>query len=118
MLFDQTLIDTLRRRADLLTIVRESGVSLTKHGWHWRASCPFHPELRNSFVIYRGKKFFYCKGCSRCGDVFDYVRLSQGLSFDAAVRFLQARIRRPVYARKTMPPPAPALPPVDGGGVV
>ena len=49
--------------------------------------CPFHKGDRNaSLKIY--KDSFYCFGCGAAGDVFDFVRKMDGMSFKEAFLFL------------------------------
>ena len=48
--------------------------------------CPFHKEKTASMKIY--KDSFYCFGCGFGGDIFDFVKKMDGISFKEAFRML------------------------------
>jgi len=50
--------------------------------------CPLHNERSPSFYIYQDSNSFYCYGCNVGGDIISFVKLSYGLSFPDAVRWL------------------------------
>lgn len=49
--------------------------------------CPFHDEDSPSCFIYPNNTF-YCYGCNKGGDVIDFIKLRDGLSFTEAVKSL------------------------------
>lgn len=54
-----------------------------------KALCPFHEEQTPSFSYNREHNYAYCFGaCARAYDGIDLVRLSEGLGFVEAVRYL------------------------------
>lgn len=50
------------------------------------ALCPFHNEKTPSMDI--RKNFYHCYGCGQTGDVIDFVRKLEGLTFPEAIRRL------------------------------
>lgn len=50
--------------------------------------CPFHGDNTPSLKIYSDNRGWYCFGCSRGGDVIDFVRLLYNLNFPAACKKL------------------------------
>lgn len=58
--------------------LRRSGKALT-------GLCPFHDDHRPSLVVYPEHKRFHCFGCSARGDVFDFLKRIENLSFPEAL---------------------------------
>jgi DNA primase len=50
--------------------------------------CPFHKEKTPSFHVSDQKGLWYCFGCHRGGDIFDFIQEAENLSFSQAVIFL------------------------------
>lgn len=82
--------DEVRRRTDLLTLVAET-VPLKQAGREWVGCCPFHDDRTPSFSVSREEGVFYCHGCHKGGDVFDFVMLRDGVDFRAALELLAGR---------------------------
>jgi hypothetical protein len=59
---------------------------LKRRGANWFALCPFHAERHPSFAIRSDKDLFFCFGCRRGGDVFEFEMVRTGCSFAEAVR--------------------------------
>ena len=52
------------------------------------ALCPFHKEKTPSFNISDDKGFYYCFGCGKKGDIFNYLMETENLSFVEALNRL------------------------------
>ncbi len=52
------------------------------------AVCPFHSERSASFAIYNKQNTAHCFGCGWHGDVIDFIRKRDGLTFPQAVKSL------------------------------
>src|SRR5262245_25483469 len=95
-LFPPNFVDELKMHLDIVQIVGER-VPLRKAGAaSWKGLCPFHGEKTPSFHVHGDKQFFHCFGCGASGDVFEFVKRSDSLTFPDAVRQLAARAGRPV----------------------
>ncbi len=57
----------------------------------YTALCPFHDERTPSFSVTPSKKVYYCFGCQATGDVFTFVRETQGVDFPGALEWLAER---------------------------
>lgn len=88
-------ISTVRDTANLVGVVEET-VALKKAGISWKGLCPFHSESTPSFTVTPDKGFWYCFGCSEGGDVIDFVRKRDGLSFVEAVETLAEKTNIPL----------------------
>ncbi|MDQ7819645.1 MAG: DNA primase [Armatimonadota bacterium] len=82
--------DEIRRRVDLVELA-SAHVSLKKAGRHYKGLCPFHQEKTPSFHVDRERGLWHCFGCSRGGDIFDFVMEIGHLSFAEAVETLARR---------------------------
>ena len=78
-------IDTIKRRNPIEEVVARHGVQLRRSGLHLSGRCPFHDDEHPSFVVYPETASFHCFGCRVSGDVIDFVRRADGLSFRDAL---------------------------------
>lgn len=69
--------DAVRRRTKL----RRSGAE-------WTGLCPFHIEKTGSFTVNDAKGFAHCFGCSWHGDVIDFIRATERVTFLEALAML------------------------------
>jgi DNA primase len=78
----------VRERIDIVKVV--SGyLQLKKAGRDSLVGiCPFHTEKTASLSVSPGRQLFYCFGCGEGGDVFDFVRKIESLTFVEAVERL------------------------------
>lgn len=84
-------------------------VELRPSGRRFTGLCPFHEEHTPSFTVYLHNQSWYCFGCDRGGDVFDFVELIEKVSFAEALQRLSSGTIRP--RRIIQPPPAQPAPP-------
>jgi DNA primase catalytic core len=90
-LFSEAQIDTVRQRADIVTVIGER-VALQKKGPDFWGCCPFHDEKTPSFSVTPRKQAWYCHGaCKRGGDVFKFVEAIEKVKFPEAVRLVARR---------------------------
>lgn len=84
-------IDTLRDKADLVDLI--SGyTTLKKSGGHtFKGLCPFHSEKTPSFTVDQAKGLYFCFGCSKGGNVYQFVQEIETLGFQEAVEWLARR---------------------------
>ncbi len=85
MLYEQSFIDELKNRADLVRIV-EAHVPLKKKGANFWGNCPFHGEKTASFSVSPSKGFYKCFGCGKGGSAFNFVMEMEGLNFPEAIK--------------------------------
>ena len=55
--------------------------------------CPFHAENTPTFSVNPVEKLFYCFGCHKGGDVFTFVRETEGLDFARGGRVARGPLR-------------------------
>jgi DNA primase len=79
--------DTVRDSADITRVVSDY-VALKGAGNALKGLCPFHSEKTPSFTVNREKQLFYCHGCKVGGDVFEFVKMVERVTFPEAVRIV------------------------------
>ncbi len=57
----------------------------------YKVRCPFHEDAQPSLHVYPQSESWWCYGCQRGGDVFDWVQCRDGVDFPQAVRTLADR---------------------------
>lgn len=75
----------MKQQADIVRVVGEY-VRLKKTGKDFSGLCPFHQEKTPSFTVSPIKQIFYCFGCGKGGDVFNFVMDVEKSAFPEAVR--------------------------------
>jgi DNA primase len=77
--------ERVKQQADIVRVVGEY-VRLKKTGKDFSGLCPFHQEKSPSFTVSPIKQIFYCFGCGKGGDVFNFVMEMDKSAFPEAVR--------------------------------
>jgi DNA primase len=77
--------EKVKQQADIVRVVGEY-VRLKKTGKDFSGLCPFHQEKSPSFTVSPLKQIFYCFGCGKGGDVFNFVMDMEKSAFPEAVR--------------------------------
>jgi DNA primase len=77
--------DKVKQQADIVRVVGDY-VRLKKTGKDFSGLCPFHQEKTPSFTVSPIKQIFYCFGCGKGGDVFNFVMEIEKSPFPEAVR--------------------------------
>ena len=79
-------IEAVKERTDIVQLVGQY-LTLKKSGHDSLTGlCPFHQEKTGSFSVSPGKQVFYCFGCGKGGDVFNFVMDLEKSAFPEAVR--------------------------------
>ncbi len=60
-------------------------VELRRAGKEYIGLCPFHHEKTASFTVSEEKGFYHCFGCQEHGDVIEFIRRIEGVSFKDAL---------------------------------
>jgi DNA primase len=95
--------ERVKQQADIVRVVGEY-VRLKKTGKDFSGLCPFHQEKTPSFTVSPIKQIFYCFGCGKGGDIFNFVMEMERCEFPDALR---------VVAEKcgiSIPKPKPSSP--------
>jgi DNA primase len=77
--------EKVKQQADIVRVVGEY-VRLKKTGKDFSGLCPFHQEKTPSFTVSPLKQIFYCFGCGKGGDVYNFVMDMEKCEFPEAVK--------------------------------
>src|ERR1700732_3800741 len=79
--------EKVKQQADIVRVVGEY-VRLKKTGKDFSGLCPFHQEKTPSFTVSPIKQIFYCFGCGKGGDIFNFVMEMERCEFLDALRLV------------------------------
>src|SRR5947208_12472904 len=79
--------EKVKQQADIVRVLGEY-VRLKKTGKDFSGLCPFHQEKTPSFTVSPIKQIFYCFGCGKGGDVFNFVMEMDRRDFPEALRIV------------------------------
>jgi DNA primase len=79
--------ERVKQQADIVRVVGEY-VRLKKSGKDFSGLCPFHQEKTPSFTVSPIKQIFYCFGCGKGGDIFNFVMEMERCEFPDALRLV------------------------------
>src|SRR5262252_1922271 len=82
-----SVAERVKQQADIVRVVGEY-VRLKKTGKDFSGLCPFHQEKTPSFTVSPIKQIFYCFGCHKGGDVFNFVMDIEKCEFPEAVKLV------------------------------
>lgn len=80
-------VNQIKERLTIEEVV-SSYIPLVKVGNTLKAKCPFHNEKTPSFFVSNERNSYYCFGCGKGGDIFNFVEEFEGLDFKGALKLL------------------------------
>src|SRR3989442_7223972 len=95
--------ERVKQQADIVRVVGEY-VRLTKTGHVFSGVCPFHQEKPPSFTVSPIKQIFYCFGCGKGGDVYNFVMDMEKCEFPEAVKLVAEKCGIAVPRQKERSP--------------
>jgi len=90
-------LEKLKQRLPLLDYLRQQNWIARPAGLgpEFVGLCPLHRETRPSFYVNARQNLFYCHGCGQGGDLIRFVELSQHLSFQQSLAYLERQSALP-----------------------
>lgn len=80
-------IAQVRDATDIVTLI-SNYLTLKKSGKGFSGLCPFHSDSSPSFHVNPNTQLYYCFGCQKGGNVFNFLMEMEKMSFVEAVEFL------------------------------
>ena len=90
MRFSPQFLDELRARLPVSDVVGKR-VKLRKAGREWKGLSPFNKEKTPSFFVNDAKAMWFDFSSGKNGNIFDFVMLTEGVSFPEAVERLASQ---------------------------
>lgn len=91
----QEFIQELLNDTDIVDIISDY-VKLDKKGSRYLGLCPFHHEKTPSFTVQHDKKFFYCFGCKKGGDIITFIKEIEHCDYIDAIQILAKKLNRSI----------------------
>ncbi|MGP1457843.1 MAG: DNA primase [Treponema sp.] len=82
--------------ADIVNIIDDYTKLEMRGANDWWGCCPFHGEKTASFHVDADKKFYYCFGCHVGGNVINFIKEQEKLSYYDAVEFVAKKAGIPI----------------------
>jgi DNA primase len=95
--------EKVKQQADIVRVVGEY-VRLKKTGKDFSGLCPFHQEKTPSFTVSPLKQIFYCFGCGKGGDIYNFVMDLEKCEFPEAVKLVAEKCGIPIPRPKERSP--------------
>ncbi len=87
----ESTIQGILDRVDIVDVVRDYVPDLKERGGKAECCCPFHSERTPSFKVDSNKGLYYCYGCGKGGNVFQFVQEMEHCDFPSAVKKVGSR---------------------------
>ncbi len=94
-----SIAEKVKQQADIVRVVGEY-VRLKKTGKDFSGLCPFHQEKTPSFTVSPLKQIFYCFGCGKGGDVYNFVMDMEKCEFPEALKLVAEKCGIPILRPK------------------
>jgi len=112
-MIDQQEINSIKQNVDLAAVIQSCGIDLKKSGKSYKGYCPFHEDSKSpSLSVTPAENLWQCFGCGAGGDVIDFIRKHDGISFKEAVARIRSQKpeagnqkKQPVKRKKTKDEP-------------
>jgi DNA primase len=95
MRYSQSFLDEIRARLPVSDVVRKR-VPLKKAGREWKGLSPFNAEKTPSFFVNDQKGMWFDFSSGKNGSIFDFLMLTEGVSFREAVERLAGMAGVPI----------------------
>ena len=89
-------IDAILNTSDIVATVGEYTKLERRGGNDFWGCCPFHGEKTASFHVDGDKKFFYCFGCKKSGNIINFIMEMEKLSYADALVSLARKSGIPI----------------------
>ena len=88
---DQDIINELRSKLNIVDVIGKY-ISLSKKGRNYFGLCPFHDDHSPSLSVSPEKQIYKCFVCGESGNVFDFVKNYEHISFFEAADILAKEV--------------------------
>ncbi|MGM0445457.1 MAG: DNA primase [Bacillota bacterium] len=82
--------EKIKERLDIVEVISDY-INLKKTGKNYQGLCPFHQENTPSFTVNPDNQFYYCFGCGKGGDLFNFIMDIENITFYESLKLLAKR---------------------------
>src|SRR5690554_1018432 len=82
------IVEEIKSRNELVSIVEQYVTLDRKSSANYFGLCPFHREDTPSFSVSPSKQIFYCFGCHKGGNVINFIKEIEHVSYPQALQIL------------------------------
>ena len=86
MKYSQDTLEEMANKIDLLEYAGHTVDFVKRSGNTYYAVCPFHSEKTASLAVNTADNYWHCFGCLRSGNIYNWIMLTEHLTFDQAVQ--------------------------------
>ncbi len=101
-MIDHATIDKIMQTAEITEVIGDF-VSLKKRGVNYLGLCPFHNEKTPSFTVSPAKGIFKCFGCSRGGNMVNFIMEHEHLTYPEALKYIAKKYHIEVEEKEESP---------------
>ena len=101
-MIDHATIDKIMQTAEITEVIGDF-VSLKKRGVNYLGLCPFHNEKTPSFTVSPAKGIFKCFGCSRGGNMVNFIMEHEHQTYPEALKYLAKKYHIEVEEKEESP---------------
>lgn len=89
-MIERVTIERIMDAAEIVDVIQDF-VTLKKKGVNYVGLCPFHNEKTPSFTVSPSKGIYKCFGCGNGGNVVNFIKEHEHLSYPEALKFLAGK---------------------------
>lgn len=101
-MINKDTIDRIKSRLDIVEVVGEF-ITLKRAGANYVGICPFHQDSRPSLTVSKTRQTYKCFPCGASGDVIEFVKEYNKMTFNEAVRWCAAKAGIDIDDRELTP---------------
>ncbi len=101
-MIDRATVTNILNAADIVEVIGDF-ITLKKKGVNYWACCPFHGEKTPSFSVSPAKGIYKCFGCSKAGNVVNFVMDHESMTYVEALKYLAKKYNIEVRERELTP---------------
>jgi len=89
---ERNVVEKIKTSISIVDFISKTIKLKKQSNGRWYGLCPFHREKTPSFSVNEVEQFFYCFGCHESGDIIDFVKKTNGISFIESISQIAAEI--------------------------
>lgn len=101
-MIDKQIIDNILEAANISDVIGDY-ITLRRSGVNYKGVCPFHSDKDASLYVSNNKAIYKCFGCGVGGNVINFVKEHEAVSYPEAVKIVAAKYNITVPDKELTP---------------